>query len=477
MTSIYSARWVLPIISPVIENGAVAFEGSDIIAVGLRTEIVSRFPDSRMEDFGQAAILPGFVNAHSHLELTVMRGFLEPEESNFLAWLRKLTVARLAMTAEDLLVSATCGAIEAARAGVTCLGDASSAAEPGMKALQAVGLRGIVYQESFGPDPGVAAENVANLREQISESRLLEDGMVRVGVSPHAPYSVSGPQLELISRLALDEQIPLMMHAAESQAEKLFLLAGRGPFAEALRARGIEWQAPGISTIQYLKRHGILETRPLFAHCINVDDSDLDLIKQSQAGIAHCPKSNAKLGHGRALFAEFITRGLSVGLGSDSVASNNTCDVLEEARFATLLARLDQAGIATGTEDSDPDDDKRIGTLPDDSATAPVNAEQALYAATLGGARAIGRDVQIGALAPGMQADITVVSLNGAHQQPVGDPAAALVFASSGRDVLLTMVAGREIYRAGLISAVNEVEFRERLGHIRTKIDSLTDIS
>jgi len=477
MTSIYSARWVLPTISPVIQNGAVAFEGSDIIAVGPRTEIVSRFPDSRIEDFGEAAILPGFVNAHSHLELTVMRGFLEREENDFLAWLRKLTVARLAMTAEDLLVSATCGAIEAARAGVTCVGDASSAAEPGIRALQAVGLRGIVYQESFGPDPRLADENVAKLGEQISELRMLEDGMVRVGVSPHAPYTVSGPQLELISRLALDEQIPLMMHAAESQAEKLFMLAGQGAFAEALRTRGIEWQAPGVSTIQYLKRHGILDTRPLFAHCINVDDSDLDLIKQSHAGIAHCPKSNAKLSHGRAPFAEFITRGLSVGLGSDSVASNNTCDLLEEARFATLLARLDQGGIATGTEASDLDDDKRIRSLPNDSSIATVNAEQALYAATLGGARAMGRDDQIGALAPGMQADITVVSLNGAHQRPVGDPAAALVFASSGRDVLLTMVAGREIYRGGLISAVNEVEFREHLGHIRIKIDSLTDIS
>jgi cytosine/adenosine deaminase-related metal-dependent hydrolase len=447
MASIYSARWLLPITSPVIQNGAVAFEGSDIIAVGPRTEIVSRFPDSRIEDFGEAAILPGFVNAHSHLELTVMRGFLEREENDFLAWLRKLTVARLAMTAEDLLVSATCGAIEAARAGVTCLGDASSAAEPGLRALQTVGLRGIVYQESFGPDPRLADENVAKLREQIQAARLLEDGMVRVGVSPHAPYTVSGRQLELISRLALDEQIPLMMHAAESQAEELFMLAGQGAFADALRARGIEWQAPGISSIQYLKRHGILDTRPLFAHCINVDDGDIELIKQSRAGIAHCPKSNAKLGHGRAPFAEFITYGLSVGLGSDSAASNNTCDLLEEARFATLLARLDRAND-------------------------PVSAEQALFAATLGGARAIGKDDQIGAVAPGMQADITVVSLNGAHQQPARDPADALVFASSGRDILLTVVAGKEIYRDGHLNGVDEGEFRERLEQVRTKIDS-----
>src|SRR5712671_8178168 len=150
MNAIYSARWVLPIISPTIEGGAVAVEDSRIVAVGPRQDLLARFPESRLEDFGNAAILPGLVNAHSHLELTVMRGFLESVEQDFAAWLRKLTTARMAMRAEDLLVSATCGAIEAARAGVTCFGDSSSAATHAMKALQEVGLRGIVYQESFG---------------------------------------------------------------------------------------------------------------------------------------------------------------------------------------------------------------------------------------------------------------------------------------------------------------------------------------
>ncbi|MDX6306012.1 MAG: 5-methylthioadenosine/S-adenosylhomocysteine deaminase [Blastocatellia bacterium] len=458
MTVIYSARWVLPIISPVIEYGAIACEGSLILGAGPRTEIVSRFPEAHIQDFGDAAILPGLVNAHSHLELTVMRGFLEREENDFSAWLRRLTLARLAMTAEDLLVSATCGAIEAARAGVTCVGDASSVASQAIAALKLVGLRGIVYQESFGPDPSLAAENVATLREQIAELRALENALVRIGVSPHAPYTVSAPQLELISRLAIDESLPVMMHAAESESERLFMLEGQGVFADKLRERGIEWQAPGISTIQYLSRHGVLETRPLLAHCINVDDRDLELIKQSSAGIAHCPKSNAKLGHGRAPFAEFIKRDLNLGLGSDSMASNNACDLLEEGRFAALLARLP----------SNSNDPFRKGRLP---APDLISAEEALYAATLGGARALGLNDKIGALADGMQADIAIVSLNGTHQQPVRDPVVALVFASSGRDVLLTMVAGKEICRDGRVSGTDESELQKRLAHIRSKIE------
>jgi len=345
MTVIYSAHWILPIVSQLIEDGAVALDGPTIVAVGSRREVVSSFPDSPTRDFGEAAILPGFVNAHSHLELTVMRGFLEPEESDFFAWLTKLTIARMAMTPEDLFVSATCGAIEAARAGVTCLGDASSSSTQAMKALREVGLRGIIYQESFGPDPTLAGDNLNKLREQVRELREQETTLVRAGVSPHAPYTVSAPQLEMISRLAVDEKLPLMIHAAESKAEQLLMLTGLGPFAAGLKARGIEWKAPGISTIEYLRRHGILETRPLLAHCINVADHDLELVKQAGAGIAHCPKSNAKLGHGRAPFADFIAHGTNVGLGSDSVASNNTCDILEEARFATLLSRLPSTDV------------------------------------------------------------------------------------------------------------------------------------
>jgi cytosine/adenosine deaminase-related metal-dependent hydrolase len=446
MPKIYTARWVLPITAARIDDGAVAIDGTKIVAVGTRVEVLAQFPGTPVEDFGAAAILPGLINTHSHLELTVMRGFLEAEEHDFFAWLRKLTFARLAMTGEDLFVSATCGAIEAARAGITCLSDSSSLATQSMKAVTSVGLRAIVYQESFGPDPKVAEENVNRLREQIGSMRALETDCVRAGVSPHAPYTVSAPQLELISKLSIDERLPLMMHAAESQAEHLFMMRGEGVFAEGLRKRGIDWRGPGLSTIQYLERHGVMAARPLLAHCIHVDDADIDLIKKYGAGIAHCPKSNAKLRHGRAPFPKFVAGRLNVGFGSDSVASNNTCDILEEARFATLLARA-----ADGES---------------------ISSKDALSAATLGGARALGLDNQIGALKPGMAADVTIVNLNGSHQQPARSPEDALIFSSAGRDVSLTMVAGKVIYRAGTVTAVDEATALTRMRDIRLSFDA-----
>lgn len=433
-----------------IEDGAVAVEDTRITGVGGRSALRSRYPEARVREFGTSAILPGLVNAHSHLELTAMRGFLEDVEGDFSSWLKKLTTARMErMTPDDLYVSAVWGAVEAARAGVTCLGDASDAASAALRALRDVGLRGTVYQEGFGPDPLLAHEHFEKLREKIFKLREYESPLARLGVSPHSPYTVSAPQLELIADFALAQDLPLMMHAAESLAEEEFMREGRGPFAEGLARRGIEWRPPGVSTIQYLKTLGVLRTRPLLAHCIRVDEADIETIKEADASIAHCPKSNAKFGHGHAPFASFVERGLKTGLGSDSVASNNTCDLLEEARFAALMSRASdsQSGSKRMTEATD-----------------------VLFAATLGGARALGLDDRTGAIAEGLQADLVVIGLDGAHQIPVYDPSHALVFASSGRDVRLTVAAGREVFSDGRITTVDEDYLRARMKEIALRV-------
>ncbi len=443
MTTIYAARWVLPVSSAPIEHGAVAVDGPTIVGVGSVAEIQLRFPEARVESFGESVILPGFVNTHTHLELTALRGYLENEEHDFFAWLRKLTLARLErMTPEDIRDSATWGACEAVRAGITCVGDASDSGMMSMLALREVGLRGVVFQESFGPDPRLSEENFGKLRAKVAELREIESELVRVGVSPHAPYTVCRPQLELIAEFAIAESLPLMMHAAESKAEELLLREGVGIFAEGLAKRGIEWTPPRVSTIQYLNECGILGTRPLLAHCIRVDDRDVELLRETGAKVAHCPKSNAKLGHGRAPLAKFLTAAITTGLGSDSVASNNTCDLLEEARFAVLLALKNPL----------------------------LTVSQMVRAATAGGAQCLGFEKGIGVLGEGYQADLVVVGLDGTHQLPVYDPATTLIFASSGRDVLLTIIAGREVYRDRRVLNVDEERLKARINEIVRKL-------
>jgi len=198
-----------------------------------------------------------------------------------------------------------------------------------------------------------------------------------------------------------------------------------------------------LSTIQYLKQVGILQTMPLLAHCIRVDEDDIETLRNYGAKVAHCPKSNAKLGHGRAPFAKFLREDVVVGLGSDSVASNNTCDILEEARFATLMAR---------------------------AAGHNVSASEALEAATLGGALCLELESEAGELKEGAQADLIAVSLRGIHQTPNYDPVATLIFASSGRDVFLTIIAGREVYRDGKVLTVDEERLRARMNEIAANL-------
>ncbi len=420
--NILTAEYVVPIASEPVRDGAVAIDGPVITAVGLAAELTAKFPDAAVENFGTAAILPGFVNCHSHLELTAMRGALDDVEHDFRSWLLKINDLRAGMTDEDIEAAALHGAMEGAAAGVTCFGDIGRNGTAGLRALKQTGLRGVVFQETnFSPDNRTADDDFSALGQKFEALKSEETDLVKVGLSPHSPYTVGSRLFELIAQYAIINRVPLTIHAAESAEEHALMMDGEGFFTEFYERFGLEWNSPHCTSIEYLERLGVLSTRPLLAHCVTVSDSDISRIAANRATIAHCPKSNAKFGHGYAPLEKFLDAGIAVGLGSDSVASNNVCDLLEESRFAALAAR------------SRPDR-KRF-----------VDAREMLETATLGGARALGLDKSVGSLEPGKQADITVISLANLAQQPLNDVEAALVFSSNGRDIKRTLVAGREI--------------------------------
>ncbi len=422
---IITAQYVLPISSRPIQDGAVVIDGSTICAVGLRQELIASFPKVVIEDHGCSAILPGFVNCHSHLELTAMRGALDAVEHDFRSWLLKINELRAGMSDEHIEAAAIAGAVEGAAAGVTCFGDIGRSGKAGVRALKHTGLRGIVFQEtSFSPDFRSADEDFLKLGAVYEELRNEETDLVKVGISPHSPYTVSSRLFELIAQYAIINRVPISIHTAESLEEQNLLTKGEGFFTEVYDRFDLEWNSPGCTSVEYLERLGVLSTRPLLAHCVTVSDGDIARIAANGAAIAHCPKSNAKFGHGYAPFGKFLDAGIPVGLGSDSVASNNVCDLLEESRFAVLAAR-------------NRDGSKRF-----------MSARAALEAATLGGATALGLDHLIGTLEPGKQADIAVVSLDSQAQQPINDIEAAIVFSSNARDIKMTIVAGIEVSRS-----------------------------
>ena len=419
---IIAADHVLPISSAPISNAAVAIDGGTIAAVGPRQQIQEKYSNAEIEDFGPAAILPGFVNCHSHLELTAMRGALDAVEHDFRSWLLKLNSLRAEMTDDDIAAAAVAGAREGAAAGVTCFGDIGRFGHAGVSALKEVGLRGIVFQETeFSPDNRTADDDFLKLASKFEELKGEETELVRVGLSPHSPYTVGSRLFELIAQYSILNRVPLTIHAAESGEEVGLLTKGDGFFNDIYDRFDVEWQSPHCTPIEYLERLGVLSTKPLLAHCVLVSETDIARIASNRAKIAHCPKSNAKFGHGWAPFEKFLDAGITVGLGSDSVASNNVCDILEESRFAALAAR-------------NRPDRKRF-----------ITAKEALTAATFGGARALGLDHLIGTLEPGKQADIAVVSLDHPAQQPVNDVEAALVFSSNARDVLVALVGGKDL--------------------------------
>ncbi len=306
-----------------------------------------------------------------------------------------------------------------------CFGDIGRYGKAGFAALKKLGLRGVLFQETeFSPDSRTADDDIERLKEKFFALRETATDLVEVGLSPHSPYTVSHRLFEKIAEFAATENVKITIHAAESESEKELVQNGTGFFIDFYKRFELEWNSPRCSSLEFLQRTGILRTKPLLAHCVTVSDTDIELIRASGSSIAHCPKSNAKFGHGYAPLEKFLDAGFPTGLGSDSVASNNVCDLLEESRFAALTAR-NRPGRGRFT-----------------------SAKEVLEAATLGGAKALGLDHKIGTLEPGKQADIVVVSLANAAQQPVNEIHAALVFSSNGRDVLRTFVAGQEIFKA-----------------------------
>ena len=420
---ILTGKYLLPITSEPIDNGAVAIESNLISAVGTYREMAERFPEAGVENFGDAAILPGLVNCHSHLEITAMRGALDDVENDFTAWLIKLNGIRESMSDDAIEAAAYFGALEGVQAGVTCFGDIGRLGHIGLSALKRAGLRGIVFQETeFSPENRTADEDFNKLIEKFEILRSEATDLVRVGLSPHAPYTVSSRLFEMIAQFSIIERSPITIHAAESLDEHKLLTDGTGMFTGVYEKYGVEWNSPHCTSIEYLNRLGVLAARPLLAHCVTVSPSDLEIISDTGSKIAHCPKSNAKFGHGAAPFESMLDRGVTVGLGSDSVASNNVCDLFEESRFAALVARNRS------------------------ESSRFISAREVLRAVTLGGATALGMDSQIGSLESGKQADIVVVSLKHNAQKPVNDVHTALVFSSNARDVTATYVAGKRIY-------------------------------
>lgn len=434
---LFRAAWVLPVVAPIFRNGAVLVDGAGRIAAVGPEAAIEPPPGAEIVELGEAVLLPGLVNVHAHPELALFRGALEG--LRFRDWILRLVGAKRAALGEaEYAVAARWTMVESLRAGITTVA-ATESTGAAMGALREAGMRGIVYREVFGPDPARAEEAMAELRRALGPLRAEESDLVRMGISPHAPFTVSDPLYRATAEYALAEALPLAVHASESEAERALVCDGGGDFAPGLRARGIATPPRGKSPVEMLERLGILRARPLVVHCVRLAGDDIRRLAESGSAVAHCPIANARLGHGVAPYLEMRDAGIRIGLGTDSVGSNNRLDLLEEARTASIIQRA----IHTDAE--------------------ILDGEELLRLCTVEGARTLGLEERIGTLEPGKDADLCAVSLRGAHVVPVHDPVAALFHSARGSDVTLTVVRGRILFQGGRVLSLDEAGLRSEL--------------
>lgn len=405
-----AAPWVLPIEGPPIRDGAVLLDaGGRIAAVGAAAALPTP-PGVPTESLPDAVLLPGLINVHTHLELTGLDH--QVPEADFPSWIRHIIALKAARTPADFLAAARQGLRDCWAAGVTTVADTGDSGAV-IEALAEAGGSGIAFHEVFGPHPDQAEEAMAGALRRLAELSRFTSTRVRLGVSPHAPYSVSGPLYTLVANHARKADLPLAVHLAESEEESLLLERGSGGFARAWQGRGIPLPPPpGRTPVAWLDKHGVLTDRTLCIHLVRVGAADIEILRRGGVAVAHCPRSNVRHAQASAPLGALLTAGLRVGVGTDSVASVAPLDLLAEARAARALGAL--------------------------------GAEATLRLVTRDAARALGLEQEIGSLRPGNWGDLTAFHLPG-RTDASQLPEAVL---SLGPDaVLLTCLAGREMYR------------------------------
>jgi 5-methylthioadenosine/S-adenosylhomocysteine deaminase len=403
---VLSADWVVPVEGPPIRDGAVVIEDGAIVAVGAAAELGAG------ERYRDAVILPGFVNAHSHLEYAVYGGF--GDGLSFAPWIALHVERKQRIDLADVEAIARFGALECLRSGITTVGDCSFSGAAAT-ACADIGLRAIVYLEVFGTDESALESRFEPARERIAGA--LSD-TVRLGISPHAPYTCT---LNLY-RACAGLRLPMATHLAESEAETEFLRTGTGSwqdFADLLVP------PPGTTGIRALAGAGLLGPHLLAAHCVQADEEEIELLAANDVAVAHCPRSNALLGCGIAPLSALRAAGIRVCIATDSPASTPSFDMFDEMRSAIAGARARER-------------------RPD-----ALSAAEALELATLGGAQALGWDAELGSITPGKRADLTVLSLAETPFIPWEDPVTAAVLGGSPQHVVATLVSGETRYEKG----------------------------
>jgi 5-methylthioadenosine/S-adenosylhomocysteine deaminase len=415
-------------------KGAVAVAGDSIVAVG---PAALTYQAVETIDCGGRVVMPGLVNAHTHVPMTLLRGLADDLRLD--VWLMgyMMPVERAFVSPDFVRLGTRLGCAELIRSGVTCFADMYYFEDAIAEATAAAGMRALCAQTVLRfptPDATSYEEALARAREFILRWR--GHPLIVPAPAPHAPYTCTPEILRACAELAVEFDVPLHVHLSETTQE----------VDDSRRLHG-------MPVVPWVKKHGLFDAKVLAAHCVHVDDGEMRALKNANAGVSHNPSSNLKLGAGVAPVARMLELGVNVGIGTDGAASNNDLDMFEETRLAALLAK---------------------GTSGDPTA---IPARTALAMATRLGASAMHMDHLTGSLEAGKRADLIVLDLDRLHNVPAfGHDASGIysqiVYASKSTDVVDVMCNGRWLMRNRALLTLDEHELREAARGEASRVDA-----
>ncbi len=415
----------------VIEHGAVAIRGTRIAGVGTQTEIAQRFTAAHTLEKPDAIVMPGFIDTHTHAPMSLFRAIADDLRLD--TWLHDFIFPAEAKNVSPDFVrwGTRLACLEMVLAGITTYTDMYYFEDVEAETAKEAGVRGVLGQTVIGfpaPDHKTWQETIRATERYIQ--RFRHDDLIVPAVAPHATYSTPDAALVASHELAVKYGVPLTIHLAETKKER----------DDALRTRH-------MTPTQTLEKLGVLDGRVIAAHCVWEDDDDLRILKRHGTGVAHCPSSNMKLASGVARVTEMLKRGLNVGLGTDGFAgSNDSADLILEMNIAAKL--------------------QKVTTM--DPAALP--AEQVIEMATIGGARVLGLDREIGSLEAGKRADLITISLAVPNAVPLYNVYSQIAYATKAGDVRDVFINGRQIVSARQVLTLNEAEILRRAGQYGEQI-------
>ncbi|MBK8781310.1 MAG: amidohydrolase family protein [Anaerolineales bacterium] len=419
------------------DPGAVVVKGDSIIAVGPEAEITKEYTADEVIDCGGKVLMPGLVNAHTHVPMTLLRGLADDLRLD--VWLMgyMLPVEREFVSPEFVRLGTSLACAEQIRSGVTTFNDMYFFEDDIAQATADAGMRAVCGQSIMkypAPDAAAFEDSLAYAREFIKKWK--GHPLIVPAIAPHAPYSTTPEILRTCADMAKEFDVPLHIHISETVFE-----------VETMR------NEQGMPVVPYIKKQGVLEAKVIAAHCVHIDIGEMKTLQHVNAGISHNPSSNLKLASGFAPVQKMLENGLNVGIGTDGPASNNDLDMFEEVRLASFVAKASS---------NDP---------------TVVPAATALLMATRMGAQALHIGDLTGSLEPGKRADLILVDTSPVHNSPRfrRDPQnayAQLVFASKSTDVTDVMVNGKWLMRAHELLTLNEKDLLEQARVLAQKIDA-----